>query len=33
MVGYNSSKYDLNIVKKYFITHIGEEKQVTVAKK
>jgi len=33
MVGYNSSKYDLNIIKKYFITHIGAEKQVTVAKK
>ena len=32
MVGYNLSKYDLNIVKKYFITHIGAEKQVTVAR-
>ena len=28
-----SSKYDLNIIKKYFITHIGAEKQVTMAKK
>ena len=33
MVGYNSSKNDLNIIKKYFITHIGAEKQVTMAKK
>ena len=28
-----SSKYDLNIIKKYFITRIGAEKQVTMAKK
>ena len=32
-MGYNSSKYYLNIIKKYFITHIRAEKQVTVAKK
>ena len=33
MVGFNSGKYDLNLIKKYFVTHVGGEKTVTVAKK
>ena len=33
VLGFNSGKYDLNVIKKYFVTHIGAEKQVTVAKK
>jgi len=31
--GFNSGKYDLNLIKKYFVTHVGAEKTVTVAKK
>ena len=33
MVGFNSGKYDLNLIKKYFVTHVGDENSVTVAKK
>ena len=33
MVGFNSGKYDLNLIKKYFVTQVGGEKAVTVAKK
>ena len=33
VLGFNSGKYDLNVIKKYFVTDIGAEKQVTVAKK
>ena len=33
VVGFNSGKYDLNLIKKYFVTHVGGEKTVTVAKK
>ena len=33
VVGFNWGKYDLNLIKKYFVTHVGGEKTVTVAKK
>ena len=32
-VGFNSGAYDLNMIKKYFATHIRTEKSVAVAKK
>ena len=33
VVGFNSGKYDLNLIEKYFVTQVGGEKTVTVAKK
>ena len=33
VVGFNSGKYDLILIKKYFTTHVGNENNVTVAKK
>ena len=33
VVGFNSGAYGLNLIKKYFVTHIGTEKAVTAAKK
>jgi len=33
VVGFNSGKYDLNLIKKYFVTHVWGENNVTVAKK
>lgn len=29
MLGFNSGKYDLKVIKKYFVTHIGTEDKVT----
>ena len=33
VVGFNSGKYDLNLIKKYFVTYVGDENNVAVAKK
>ena len=33
VVGFNSGKYDLILIEKYFTTHVGNENNVTVAKK
>jgi len=33
VAGFNSGKYDLNLIKKYFVTHVGGEKTVLLQKK
>ena len=33
VVRFNSGKYDLNLIKKYFVTYVGDENNVAVAKK
>ena len=33
MAVFNSGKYDLNLIKKYFVTHVGGEKTVLLQKK